>query len=81
MNTGSGGGSKDQGSIDFEAFGKALVEEVLFHGGLEAADASVKIDEAIVSLQFQISVDEAERSIEIELERIGSTSIKLQIQL
>ncbi len=66
---------------DFEAWGKAVAEEVLFRAGLELSDASAKPSAVQAALQFDVTAIEADGALELSFERIGSSPVKVQIPL
>jgi hypothetical protein len=67
--------------INLEAWGKSVLEEVLFRAGLEQTSANSTIDQVTVSLEFNIRAMEAEGALHLELERIGSSPVGLQVPL
>lgn len=66
---------------DFEAWGKAVAEEVLFRAGLKASDASAKPSAVEAALEFSVSALESDGALELTFERIGSSPVKVQVQL
>lgn len=67
--------------IDFDAWGKAVAEEVLFRAGLEASDASAKPSAVEAALQFDVSALKDDGALELSFDRIGSSPVKVQIPL
>ena len=68
-------------AVDFEAWGKAVAEEVLFRAGLDMSDAGASANAAHAALQFDISAVAADRSLALSFERIGGAAVKIQIFL
>ncbi len=85
MDKGENGNPAERPPIDFEAWGKSVAEEVLFRAGLDmsdaSAEASTEASKVQASLEFQITANEAERSLALEFERVAGAPIKLHIPL
>lgn len=63
------------------AWGKAVLEEVLFQAALGIKDTSVTLGEAAASMLFRISVDENGAQLIVHCDRVNGRPFTLEVPL
>ncbi|MBI1182498.1 MAG: hypothetical protein GC201_18300 [Alphaproteobacteria bacterium] len=68
------------GNADLAAWGRSVLEEVLFRAGLDARGGEVP-DAVSTSLSFAVRADGPGRALELSFDRVGATAVRLLIPL